>query len=101
MARSILHSEAVVYMNIVLFMLLSCQRQGGEVLFKFFFNFWMKNERCGDILHNAWNQPTEVSPMLRLCLKLKRLKPLMKALNADCYINISVHTVRVNEARDE
>ena len=25
----------------------------------------------------------------------------MKSLNADCYINISVQTVRVNEVRDE
>ena len=58
----------------------------------------MKNERFGNILHNAWNPPTDGSPMLRLCLKLKRLKPLLKALNVDCYSNISV---RVNEAKDE
>ena len=45
------------------------------------FNFWMNNTKFTRLLHGSWSQEIVGSPMLRLNLKLKRLKP--KALNKE------------------
>ena len=48
------------------------------------------------ILQNSWHQNIEGSPMLRLSVQLKRLKPELKVLNRDCYSDISQ---RVDEVK--
>ena len=53
------------------------------------FNFWMKNNKFHQVLQDSWNKEVEGSPMLRLCLVLKGLKPELKILNNEYFSNIS------------
>jgi hypothetical protein len=48
------------------------------------------------LVEEVWKVPVEGSPMFQLCTKLKKLKPVLKKLNAECYSDISK---RVEEAR--
>ncbi|XP_058189338.1 uncharacterized protein LOC131306924 [Rhododendron vialii] len=61
-----------------------------------FFNFWMKHHKFKSLVSDSWVQPVSGSAMLRLSLKLKRLKPVLWDLNANCFSNISG---RVGDAR--
>lgn len=44
-----------------------------------FYNFWMKDNRFGALLSSSWGQHAVGNPMDMFSLKLKRLKPLLKA----------------------
>lgn len=63
-----------------------------------FFNFWMKHHQFKELVQNSWLLPVTGSPMVRLSLKLRRLKPVLRDLNANCFSNISG---RVMEARTQ
>lgn len=52
-----------------------------------FFNFWMKHHKFKEPVSTSWAVPMNGSAMLRLSLKLKRLKPVLRDLNSQCYSN--------------
>lgn len=72
-----------------------CKEDSCKKPFRFFY-FWMKHHSFKDLVSDSWIKPISGSAMLRLSLKLKRLKPNLRDLNANCFSNISG---RVVEAR--
>ncbi|KAI8526575.1 hypothetical protein RHMOL_Rhmol12G0007000 [Rhododendron molle] len=62
-----------------------------------FYNFWMNNGGFKDLLIQSRKSDVVGNPMERLSLKLKGLKPLLKAFHKEHYNNLSG---RVNGARE-
>ncbi|KAH7857816.1 hypothetical protein Vadar_016806 [Vaccinium darrowii] len=54
-----------------------------------FFNFWMADSRFGDLLGSSWGKVVRGNPMERLSLKLKGLKPVLKAFHKQHYGNLN------------
>lgn len=48
----------------------------------------MAHPNVKDIVLNSWGQLMMKTPMLRVCLKLRRLKPELRALNKHPFLDI-------------
>lgn len=61
---------------------------------------WLKNESIHDVISVSWNElaPSNVDPMVRMMIKLKRLKNILKNWNWSIFedVNRSVATVQQN-----
>ncbi|KAH7843849.1 hypothetical protein Vadar_021345 [Vaccinium darrowii] len=63
-----------------------------------FFSFWMKHTQFKEEVMKSWWLPMAGSSCLRLCEKLRRLKPVLKAFNKKFFSRIGE---RVCQAREE
>ena len=72
-------------------------RRNGRRPFRFF-DYWMNNRSFKDILNNSWLQDCQGTRMHQVYIKLKLLRPHLKALNLKQYSKI---TERVMQAKAE
>ncbi|XP_028126071.1 uncharacterized protein LOC114322842 [Camellia sinensis] len=54
-----------------------------------FFDFWAQHENFIPVVSEVWNQYIQGVPMLRVCQKLRDLKPILKALNKKEFSDVS------------
>ncbi|KAL7197307.1 hypothetical protein ACSBR2_019903 [Camellia fascicularis] len=63
-----------------------------------FFDFWAKHDEFIPSVTSVWNQYIHGVPMFRVCQKLRKLKPILKALNKKHFSDI---TTRVQISRSD
>lgn len=56
----------------------------------------MNRHSFEDVIKNSWAQPVRNSPMLALCMRLRRSKPVLRAFNKQHFLDISS---KVSQAR--
>lgn len=49
----------------------------------------MNRHSFEDVIKNSWAQPVRNSPTLALCMRLRRSKPVLRALNKQHFLDIS------------